>query len=155
SLATGEWWLATPPKQNPPPTMLVPRDQVVAFALYTQDHGTLKLTAQLYPLKPDESRDVRLELHRDGEWVEVAKVALTMPGWSAHFRIDGWDATKDVEYRVRHAEQALFAGRIRRDPIDKAEIVVANLSCNSSRTTGARPEIIERLLAHDPDLLFF
>jgi len=29
------------------------------------------------------------------------------------------------------------------------------MSCNSSRTTGARPEIIQSLLQHDPDLLFF
>ena len=34
-----------------------PRDQVVAFALYTQDAGTLKLTGQLYPLMPKETRD--------------------------------------------------------------------------------------------------
>ena len=155
SLATGEWWLATPPKRDPPPTMNVPREQVVAFALYTHDHGVLKLTAQLYPLKPEESREVRLELQRDGAWVLVATVAVNMPGWSAHFRLDGWDATRDVPYRVRHGEQAQFSGRIRRDPSERKEIVVANLSCNSSRTTGGRPEIVERLLAHDPDLLFF
>ncbi|MBA3697565.1 MAG: metallophosphoesterase [Planctomycetes bacterium] len=155
SLATGEWWLAMPPKQNPPPTMDVPRDQVVAFALYTHDHGVLKLTAQLYPLKPNESRDVRLELEQGGVWTMVATVPVTMPGWSAHFRMEGWDATKDVPYRVRHGEQALFSGRIRRDPLDQDIIVVANMSCNSSRTTGGRPEIVEHLLAHDPDLLFF
>jgi 3',5'-cyclic AMP phosphodiesterase CpdA len=33
--------------------------------------------------------------------------------------------------------------------------VLANMSCNSSRTTGERPEIVQHLLAHDPDLLFF
>src|SRR5687767_5335589 len=30
SLAVGEWWKAAPPKQNPPPSMDVPRGQVVA-----------------------------------------------------------------------------------------------------------------------------
>ncbi len=34
-------------------------------------------------------------------------------------------------------------------------IVVANLSCNSSRTVGPRTEIIENLRAQDPDVLFF
>lgn len=156
SLASGEWWKRPQPKgPNPPPPMDVPRDQVVAFALYTHDRGVLKLTSQLYPLKPDETREVRLELERNGEWVEVARVAVTLPGWSAHFRITEWDSTQSVPYRVRHGESAVFEGLIRRDPIDKDVIVVANMSCNSSRTTGQRPEIIENLKRQNPDLLFF
>lgn len=155
SLASGEWWTKKQRGPNAPPSMLVPRDEVVAFALYTHDRGVLKLTAQLFPLKPDETREVRLELQRGDAWTEVAKIPVSMPGWSAHFRLGGWDATQSVPYRIRHGEQALFEGVIRRDPIDKEEIVVANLSCNSSRTTGERPEILENLKLQDPDLLFF
>ena len=65
------------------------------------------------------------------------------------------DSSKDFAYRVRHGEQAMFQGLIRKDPIDKDVIVVGNLSCNSSRTSGPRPKIIENLKAQDPDLLFF
>ncbi|MES2467942.1 MAG: metallophosphoesterase family protein [Verrucomicrobiota bacterium] len=155
SLATGEWWLAKPPLNNAPPPMEVPRDQVVAFALYTQESGVLKMTAQLYPLKPGESREARLELQRDGAWTGVATVPVTMPGWSAHFRLEKWDGSKDVPYRVRHGAEAIFEGLIRRDPLDKEVIVMANMSCNSSRTTGQRPEMIDNLRMQDPDLLFF
>lgn len=155
SLCTGEWWTKKAKGQSPPPAMDVPRDQVVAFALYTQDRGVLKLSAQLFPLKPGEAREVRLELKRGDAWGEAARAKVIYPGWSAHFRLEGWDASKDVDYRVRHGEAALFEGRIRRDPVDKDVIVVANMSCNSSRTTGGRPEIVERLRRHDPDLLFF
>ena len=155
SLAVGEWWNAAPPKQNPPPPMDVPRDQVVAFALYTHGRGALKLTAQLYPLKPGESREVRLEFRQRGRWIEAARAPVLYPGWSAHFRVERWDSTRDVRYRVRHGERAEFEGTIRRDPAGKREIVVATLSCNSSRTTGLRPEIIENLKAQNPDLLFF
>ena len=56
---------------------------------------------------------------------------------------------------MRHGEAAAFEGTIRRDPTEKDAIVVANMSCNSSRTTGGRPEIVKHLLAQDPDLLFF
>ena len=49
----------------------------------------------------------------------------------------------------------MFEGLIRRDPHDKDVITVASLSCNSSRTTGGRPEIIDNLRKQDPDLLFF
>lgn len=156
SFAVGEWWNKPLPKNpNAPPPMNVPREDVVAFALYTHDHGVLKLTAQLYPLKPDELREVRLELQRDGQWTEVAKQPVLFPGWSAHFRIENWDNTQDVPYRVRHGAAAEFVGLIRKDPSDKDEIVVANMSCNSSRTTGLRPEIIDNLKAQNPDLLFF
>jgi hypothetical protein len=155
SLAVGEWWTKRSRGANPPPQLDVPRENVVAFALYTCDRGVLKLTAQLFPLKPGEELAARLEVQRDGAWRELAKTAVVLPGWSAHFRIESWDATKDVPYRVRHGEKAMFEGLIRRDPIDKDEIVVANMSCNSSRTTGQRPEIIEHLRAQNPDLLFF
>ena len=155
SLAVGDWWNAKPPKANPPPPMAVPRDQVVAFALYTHDRGILKLTAQLYPLRPTEPHEARLEFFRGGRWVESMVAPVVFPGWSAHFRVTPWDGTRDVRYRVRHGQTAVFEGLIRRDPRHKSEIVVASLSCNSSRTTGSRPEIIDRLKAQDPDLLFF
>ena len=155
SLASGQWWTKRAKGPNPPPSLDVPRSEVIAFALYTHDRGVLKLTAQLYPLKPDEPREVRLELQQDGQWQEAARVQLSMPGWSAHFRVENWDSAQSVPYRVRHGEEAAFEGIIRRDPLDKEEIVVANLSCNSSRTTGERPEIIDNLKLQDPDLLFF
>ena len=77
SLTTGEWWTKgdapkAAPKakakagQLPPPPLDVPRDQVIAFALYTHQHGVLKLTAQLFPLKPGEARTARLEFQRAG-----------------------------------------------------------------------------------------
>lgn len=149
SLATGEWWKKSAGgkgKKSAPPPMKVPRHEVVAFALYTADRGVLKMTAQLFPLMPDEAREARLEFERDGKWQEEAKAEIVLPGWSAHFRIENWDDTKDVKYRVRHGKEAMFEGTVRKDPKDKEEIVIANMSCNSSRTTGLRPEIVEHLL---------
>lgn len=155
SLAVGKWWEKGPTKRQSMP-LNVPRDQVIGFAVYTHDHGTLKLTAQLFPLMPDEVREVRLELKQsDGAWKEVARQPVIELGWSAHFRLEDWDNSRDVDYRLRHGEQAQFEGRIRRDPIDKEVIVVGSLSCNSSRTPGARPRMIENLKTLDPDLLFF
>src|SRR5688500_9159751 len=106
SLSVGEWWKKNPTGPTPPPTMDVPRKDVVAFALYTHAHGVLKLTAQLYPLKPDEPYNARLEFQRDGKWQEAARAPVLYPGWSAHFRIERWDTTRDVPYRVRHGETA-------------------------------------------------
>lgn len=149
SKSTGAWW------NIKDKNLLVPRDQVVAFALYTHDRGVLKLSAQLYPLKPDEPREVRLEFKANGQWIKAATEDVIELGWSAHFRIEHWDNTRDVDYRVRHGDKAMFAGRIRKDPIDKDVIVIGNLSCNSSRTPGPRPNIVDNLKKQDPDLLFF
>ena len=164
TLTTGQWWtkgagakteLKGRRRRAAVPPMDVPRDQVVAFAVYTHQAGMLKMTAQLYPLKPGEERLARLELKRNGKWIEVAKSEVRYPGWYAHFRVEDWDNSKSVPYRVRHGDKAMFEGVIRRDPSDKDEIVVANLSCNSSNSTGGRPEIIANLRRQDPDLLFF
>lgn len=164
NLSTGEWWKRVPKPNAKPPKgrrakspirMDVPRDQVVSFALYTHDASTLKLSAQLYPLKPDEPQEARLELHRDGKWQQVAVVPVLYPGWSANFRLNNWDNRQNVKYRVRHGEKAMFEGLIRKDPIDKDVIVLGNLGCNSSRSPGERPVILENLKKHDPDILFF
>jgi hypothetical protein len=154
--AVGEWWNRLP-KQAKKARLLVPRNEVVAFALYTHDRGVLKLTCQLYPLKPDEPREVHLELRPDSEseWKTVQSQPVIYPGWSSHFRIEDWDNSKSFQYRVRLGDLSSFEGLIRKDPIGKDEIVVGSLGCNSSRTPGPRPKIVENLLAQDPDLLFF
>jgi hypothetical protein len=163
SLTTGQWWARPQAKPKPKPKarateappMDVPREEIVVFAVYTHQGGVLKISAQLYPLKPDEERVARLEFQRGGRWQEAARAEVHYPGWDAHFRIENWDKTQNVPYRVRHGEKAMFEGLIRRDPVEKEEIVVANLSCNSSRTIGPRIEIVENLRRQDPDLLFF
>ncbi len=164
SLTTGEWWKragnngkpAPRGRKGAPPSMNVPRDQVVAFATYTHQNNVLKLSAQLFPLKPGEKRKASLELQlASDKWSVVAEAEVHYPGWDAHFRVENWDNTRNVKYRVCHGEKAKFEGLIRRDPVDRDEIIVANLSCNSSRTTGPRDEIVKNLRHLNPDLLFF
>ncbi|MFM7519256.1 MAG: hypothetical protein ACKO9B_02160, partial [Planctomycetota bacterium] len=168
--ATGDWWnpqRAVPgdgrrnAKAARPFPLDVPRADVIAFALYTVTvppqggAGTLKLTAQLFPLKPGEDLEARLEVDDGGGWKEVARGPVLYPGWDVHFRVDGWDTSRTLPYRVCHGAQATFTGTVRRDPRDKERIAVAALSCNSSSTTGPRTELVESLRAADPDLLFF
>ena len=156
SLAVGEWWSKTSRDKNPPPPLDVPRDEVVAFALYTQDRGVLKMTAQLYPLKPGEELAARLEVQRDGEWKEIAKTPVVLPGWSAHFRVEKWDATQgravsraawgDGDVRGTHPARPDRQGRDRR-----REYVVQLAAAR--RASGPRSS--SNLKAQNPDLLFF
>jgi hypothetical protein len=76
-------------------------------------------------------------------------------GWSTTFRIADWDDSKNVKYRLLHGEKASFEGLIRKNPVDKDEIIVAALSCNSNKDRGLRPEYVRNINHHDPDLVFF
>ncbi|QGJ71760.1 Phosphodiesterase/alkaline phosphatase D [Planctomycetales bacterium 10988] len=155
--ATGEWWKPKGPKGGQKPRLLVPREEVLAFAVYAHAHGVLKLTAQLYPLQPEEPRTVRLEFKKEGKWEQVAEEKIHDLGWSAHFRIEDWDNTKNVPYRLSYGAEtkSTFEGLIRKDPIDKDEIVIGSMSCNSRRTPGSRKSIVDNLIEQDPDMLFF
>ncbi|HEV7350348.1 hypothetical protein [Telluribacter sp.] len=155
--ATGEWWNWKGDGQMASFMQKRPRNKVIAYAVYTHDRGVLKLTTQLFPLYPNEPDTVTLEMKVQGKWEKVAKEKIVYPGWSAHFRVENWDDTQEVAYRVRLENQAEFSGTIRPDPIHKDEIKIATMSCNSPRdeTIAERNEYIRNLKFHDPDILFF
>ncbi len=155
--ATGEWWNWKGDAQMSRFMQERARDKVIAYAVYTHDRGVLKMTAQLFPLYPNEPDTVTLEVKRKGKWKRIDQEKIVYPGWSAHFRVKNWDDMAEVPYRVRLGKQAAFEGIIRPDPIDKDEIKIATMSCNSPRdeTVEQRSEYIENLKHHDPDLLFF
>ena len=152
TLATNDWWNKSP---NPIINLKVDRKDVVAFGMYTVSNNTLKLTAQLFPLYPEESREIRLEIKKEKKWIEVQKQKINDIGWSATFRIENWDTTKDIKYRILHGEDAYFEGLIRKDPINKNEIVLAAFSCNSNKDRGDRKNYVKNINYINPDILFF
>jgi hypothetical protein len=152
----GENWLKTD----------VPVEDAICFALYTVNNNTLKMTAQLYPLDDGVDRVVKLQIQKDGDWKTIAatKVSEKSYGWpqenkkqwTAHFRLEDWDSSRDYEYRVIAAEgKAKYEGIIRKDPVDKKEIVIAAFTGNGNYDRRLKPDIIKNIKAQDPDLLFF
>lgn len=137
----------------------VAKKDIICFALYTVHDGTLKLTAQLYPLSSDDPRTVRLEVEKDGKWVEIARTNVIEQGWTAPFRVENWDDTQAVKYRVRHGKEARYEGLIRKNPVDKDEIVVAGFTGNSIMPAHggdiSRQDIIDNVRKIDADILFF
>jgi len=156
---------AAPAKQkrnrrpNPLAIPEVEKDEVICFALYTVHDNILKLTAQLYPLGEDDPKNVRLEARLGGQWKQVAETKVVNPGWTAPFRVENWDMSKEVPYRVRHGESAVYEGIVRRNPLDKAEFVVAAFTGNSIYPSHGgdipKRDIVENLQRIKPDLLFF
>ena len=152
TIATNDWWKRGP---NAIIDVKVERHEVIGFALYTVSNRTMKMTAQLYPLYPEEVREVRLELMKDGQWEEAQVQKVNDIGWTAIFRLEGWQEDVDQAYRLRHGAEAVYEGTIRKDPKDKGEIVLAALSCNSNKDRGDRDKYVKNINHQNPDLIFF
>ena len=137
----------------------VSRDKVICFALYTVHNNIMKMTAQLYPLKEGEDRTIRLETKQFGKWKQIAKAQVVERGWTAVFRVENWNTTKDIEYRVVHGKNAYYTGIIRKDPVNNNTIVVAAFTGNSIIPSHGgnipKADIVENLKKIKPDLLFF
>jgi arylsulfatase A-like enzyme len=135
---------------------------------YTVSRGVLKLAAQLFPLGEGDPRVAALEVRRDGEWRELARAAIAVPGWTATFRVADWDAARDHACRVRCGDDA-YECTVRRDPIDKPVIVLAGFTGNHNNRRGfegrrfdwrrgvwfPHADLTSRAAKHRPDLLFF
>ncbi|MFS4417857.1 alkaline phosphatase D family protein [Maribacter sp. 2307ULW6-5] len=152
TLATNDWWNRAP---NPIIDLKVDRDSVLAFGIYTLSNDILKLSAQAYPLYPDEDREVHLEIYKDRAWQRMATERINDLGWSATFKMTNWDSSRDWPYRLRHGKNATYTGTIRKDPKDKAVISMAALSCNSNKDRGMRNNYVRNINHQDPDIIFF
>lgn len=152
TLATNDWWNRGPNKII---NLKVAREDVIAFGIYTVHNNTLKLTAQLFPLYPTETREVRLEIKKDGRWQEIQKQNINDIGWATTFKVENWNTEEDISYRLLHADSARFEGLIRKDPKTKNEIVLAALSCNSNQDRGPRDNYVRNINHQNPDLVFF
>ena len=133
--------------------------ETICFALYTVSDKTLKLTAQLYPLAEGAPLKACLEIEENGVWKEVASTEIIKEGWTAPFRVEKWDDSKTVSYRVIHGKKATYEGTIRKNPTDKEEIVVAAFTGNSIHPGHggdiSRQDIIDNVKKVDADILFF
>lgn len=157
--ATGKWWQKEATTDELRFMQARSRDETIAYAMYSHHQATLKMTVQTFPLLPEEPHQVVLEIRsgKEEEWTPFAEAPVLYPGWSAHFRLPDWDATRDWEYRARLGNLASFEGLIREDPVEKDEIVIASMSCNSPHDESVyeRAEYVRNLEHHNPDLLFF
>ena len=110
TLSTNDWWNRD---NNPIINLKVERDEVIAFGIYTVSKNVLKLTAQLFPLYPNESREVILEIFKSNNWIEIGRKNINEIGWSTTFKAENWDDSKDVRYRLLHGKNAKYEGLIR------------------------------------------
>ena len=140
------------------PKHITPEDRI-AFAMYTVHENIVKLTAQFYPIKNYEPFEATLEINENGKWIQKAKASIHYPGYTALFRIENWDDTKERKYRVVHNNKAFYEGIIRKNPTHKDDFVLAALTCNSIYPSHGgdipKTDLVENIKKIQPDLLFF
>lgn len=134
----------------------------ILFNHYTLSGGVLKMTAQMPPLGTKDSQNVRLQIEQAGEWRTLAEAPIHAEARTAMFRVEKWDATRDVPYRLAYAlstddgasSEHYWPGTIRRDPVDQPVLTVANVSCNIHE---AFPNVdyTAKMAKLNPDLIAF
>ncbi len=140
----------------------------ILFTQYTLHAGVLKLTAQMTPLGAQESQPVYLDVRAGdkGDWVQVGDASIHPQSRTASFRVAAWDSTRPMNYRVRY-EMTLsqtsnhvskrdqnYFGVIRRDPVGRDTLKVADISCNH-HDAFPNPGYVAHVAKTDPDLLAF
>lgn len=136
----------------------------ILFSQYTLHDGIVKLTAQMPPIGEQDSQIVALQLKEADGWHTVGEERIHPQARTASFRIEKWDATKDVPYRLIYEESrketdgtqpvGIWEGTIRRDPIDKPALTVADTSCNI-HAAFPNHEYVANVAKLDPDLIAF
>ncbi|MEM7600084.1 MAG: hypothetical protein AAF357_01560 [Verrucomicrobiota bacterium] len=136
----------------------------ICFVLYTTHDDIMKMVVQFYPLDEGDSRTAHLEVQEDGQWKRIATETIREndygiydeKAWNLRFRVEEWDMSQDFSYRVVALDGvATYEGLIRKDPVEKNEIVVAAFSCNSWKDLHTRQDVVDTVNIQDPDLLFF
>ncbi|MFP6894951.1 MAG: hypothetical protein VCA18_14440, partial [Opitutales bacterium] len=135
----------------------------ILYAMHTLSRGTLNLTAQMPPLGEKESKQLRLDAKdAKGNWQKTGHAIIDPLSRTATFRIEGWNDTRDVSYRIAFddrkrdgsAKEKYFDGIIRKDPKEKKEIVVAGFTGNKD-TAFPNSKLVKNVGIVNPDVLFF
>ncbi len=133
----------------------------VLWTMYTLSKKTVKLMALLPPVGENDNQEVSLQLKNGENWETVDTKTLEPDSRTAVFKLENWDDTKDVEYRVEYIEKgkdgsetpALYNGIIRKDPVDKP-LKFGGLTCQYHYGFPYTP-LVSSLAKLDPDLLYF
>lgn len=134
----------------------------ILFNHYTLSGGVMKMSAQMPPLGEKDSHIVRLEVAQHAAWRVLAEAEIHPLARTATFRIEKWDATTDVPYRLVYAHKfadgtetlKTYSGTVRRDPVDQAVISVADISCNI-HTAFPNAPYVAGVAKMNPDLMAF
>jgi len=134
--------------------------------LYSLNGNALKLNAQLAPIGDTEPRSARFQYRTAGQEWRNGPVTEIGPGYTALFRMDGWDASRQWEYRIAYPADSsrpdYFNGVIRKDPGREGPLTIGLFSCVAATARNleggiGRPEFpgARMLGRYTPDAFLF
>jgi alkaline phosphatase D len=132
----------------------------IYFAQYTVNANTLKLTAQLAPIdKP--GAEVQLYVRKNDTWKKIASSTIHPLARIATFKIDNWNSTKPVIYKVEYVQTVKnrkpvvhsYMGTIAAEPVANKVKALA-FSCNWDLGFPDN-EVVENATLHKADMAFF
>jgi len=134
----------------------------IMWSHYTFSKGILKLSAQMAPVGKEDGDRVILHLQKNGKWVKAAESSIDPMARTAIFKIEKWDNSVDTPYRLTYnfmspgnkLKEYEWQGTVRREPLDKEEIVVAGFTGNND-LGFPNQDLIKHVIQHEPDVLFF
>lgn len=144
-------------------------DRAFGPVLWTQQamsRGVMKMTAQFGPIGAKESQTARLQVKpadkADAEWQTIAEEKIETLSRVALFRVVDWDDSKAWRYRVAYTytggggkeSERYFGGQVRKDPVEKNNIVVAGFTGNKDMAFPNN-EVAGNVAKINPDVLFF
>lgn len=130
------------------------RSASVLWTQYCLSEKTLKLavhTDAKASIAVDSS--VELLLKSETGWQKQAEVKVDALTAMARFRIDDWDDSQQVRYRVVGGGSSL-EGTIRAEPLDSPVLKLMAVACVNDKWFPYT-EAVEQMIAQDPDLVFF
>ncbi len=133
----------------------------VLWTMHTLSKGTVKMMALLPPVGEKDNQQVSLQLKENENWKTVATERIEPDSHTAVFKLENWDTTQDMEYRVEYIEKGkdeteipeYYTGTIRKDPVDRP-LKFGGLTCQYHYGFPYTP-LVENLSKLDPDILYF
>lgn len=151
------------------------RHLAILGAMHTLSKRKLKLTAQLPPLSLASNPTVALDTWNGSAWSQIAVAPVdntdNLSSYTATFAIPGWNDAVDTPYRLRvnvGGTDYEWSGTVRRDPVDKEELVIAVTNCQRINDGNVQspgfdwspvmmwhphPQSFAHIAKHKPDVL--
>ena len=133
----------------------------ILWSMYTLSKETVKLMALLPPVGENDNQKVSLKLKNGECWETVANESIEPNSRTAIFKLENWDATKAVDYRLEYIEKGkngsetanYWDGTIRRDPVDRP-LKLGGFTCQFHFGFPYSP-LVNNLEKIDPDMMYF
>ncbi len=135
----------------------------ILFAMHTLSRKVMKLTAQMAPVG-NAPREVSLEVRStpSSAWKTAARATMDPMACTATFRIPDWNDSRDTPYRVVYRmsdetgkpRQFYFGGTVRRNPVQKPDIVIAAFTGNND-WGFPHADVVRHVSYFKPDFLVY